>query len=124
MTNGIRTGDPHGFYKGRSSKFREGSRVRQTPEEGRGTYQPKHCGNNNKDEDNRAKTLNDKNHQASSQKFRQLISLTKIQVTINTNNLQLYDLNYFYRIRIILNGSIWPLNETLIGTAILRQSGP
>ena len=41
MANGIRTGDPRGFNKGRSSKFREGSRVRQTPEEGRRTYQPK-----------------------------------------------------------------------------------
>ena len=29
----------------------------------------KRCGNNNKDEDNNPKTLNDKNHQASSQKF-------------------------------------------------------
>ncbi len=29
-------------------------------------------GNNNKDEDNNRKTLNDKNHQAASQKFRQL----------------------------------------------------
>ena len=29
------------------------------------------CGNNNKDEDNSLKTLNDKNHQVSSQKFRQ-----------------------------------------------------
>ena len=46
-------------------------RVRQTPEEGRRTYQPKRCGNNNKDEDNSPKTLNDKNQQASSQKFRQ-----------------------------------------------------
>ena len=51
MANGIRTGDPCGFNKGRSSKFREGSRVRQTPE-GRRTYRPKRCGNNNKDEDN------------------------------------------------------------------------
>ena len=50
MANGIRTGDPRGFNKGRSSKFREGSRVRQTPEEGRKTYQPERCGNNNKDE--------------------------------------------------------------------------
>ena len=73
MVNGIRTGNPHGFNKGRSSKFREGSRVRQTPEEGRRTYRPKRCGNNNKNEDNSPKTLNDKNHQASSQKFRQLI---------------------------------------------------
>ena len=59
MTNGIRTGNPGGFNKGCSSKFCEGSRVRQTPEEGRRTYQPKHCGNN-KDEDNSLKTLNDK----------------------------------------------------------------
>ena len=50
-----------------SQKFRQ-----QTPEEGRRTYRPKCCGNNNKDEDNSQKTLNDKNHQASSQKFRQI----------------------------------------------------
>ena len=72
MATGIRTGDSRGFNKGRSSKFREGSRVRQTPEEGWRTYRPKRCGNNNKDEDNSPKTLNDKNQQASSQKFRQL----------------------------------------------------
>ena len=42
-------------------KFLEGSRVWQTPEEGRRTYWPKRCGNNNKDEDNSSKTLNDKN---------------------------------------------------------------
>ena len=35
-------------------------------------YRPKRCGNNNKDEDNSPKILNDKYHQASSQKFRQL----------------------------------------------------
>ena len=62
MANGIRTGDPHGFNKERCSKFREGSRVRQTPEEGRRTYRPKRY-NNNKDEDNSPKTLNDKNKQ-------------------------------------------------------------
>ena len=72
MANGIRTGDPRGFNKRRNSKFCVGSRVRQTPEEGRRTYRPKHCGNNNKDKDNSPKTLYDKNHQASSQKFRQL----------------------------------------------------
>ena len=33
MANGIRTGDPRGFNKGRSSKFCEGSRVRQTSED-------------------------------------------------------------------------------------------
>ena len=76
MANGIRTGDLCGFNKGRSSKFREGSRVWQTPEEGRRPYRPKRCGNNNKDEDNSPKSLNDKNQQASSQKFRQLIALT------------------------------------------------
>ena len=31
----------------------------------------KHCGNNNKDEDDSPKNLNDKNQQASSQRFRQ-----------------------------------------------------
>ena len=46
---------------GRSSKFSRGSQVRQTPEEGRITYRPKRCGNNNKDEHNSPKTLNDKN---------------------------------------------------------------
>ena len=52
MANGIRTGDPRGFNKGRSSKFHEGSRIRQTPEESRRTYRPKRCGYNNKYEDN------------------------------------------------------------------------
>ena len=60
MANGIRTGDPRGFNKGRSSKFRVGSRVRQTPAEGRKTYLPKRCANNNKDEDNSPKNINDK----------------------------------------------------------------
>ena len=60
MANGIRTDNPRGFNKGRSSKFRVGYRVQQTPEDGRRTYQPKHCGNNNKDEDNSLKAHNDK----------------------------------------------------------------
>ena len=72
MTNGIRTGDSHGFNKGCSSKFCVGSSVRKTPEEDWRTYLPKRCGNN-KDEENSPKTLNDKNHQASSKKFRQQI---------------------------------------------------
>ena len=62
MANGLRTGDLRGFNKGRSSKFREDSRVRQTPEEGRRTNRPKRCGNNNKDEDNSPKILNDKDY--------------------------------------------------------------
>ena len=61
MANRIRIDDPRGFNKGRSSKFCVGSRVRQTPEEGRRAYRPKRRGNNNKDEDNSPKTLNDKN---------------------------------------------------------------
>ena len=60
MTKGIRTGDPCGFNKGRSSKFHEGYRVQQTPEEDWRTYRLKCCGNNNKDEDNCLKTLNNK----------------------------------------------------------------
>ena len=54
------TGDPRGFNKGRNSKFCVGSRVRLTPEEGRRTDQIKRFGNNKKDKDNNAKTLNDK----------------------------------------------------------------
>ena len=67
MANGIRTGDPRGFNKGRSSKFCVGSRVRQTPEEGWRTYRPKRYGKNNKD--NCPKTPNDKHHRASSPKI-------------------------------------------------------
>ena len=50
------------------------------------TYRPKPCGNNNKDEDNSPKTLNDKNQQASSQKFRQLISQKKPSILGNFHN--------------------------------------
>ena len=53
--------NPHGFNEERSSKFYVGSRVQQTSEEGWRIYQPKLCGNNNKDEDNSLKTFNDKN---------------------------------------------------------------
>ena len=60
MANGIRTGDPRGFNKGRISRFREGSRVRQIYEEGRRIYRPKRYVNNNKDGHNSPKTLNDK----------------------------------------------------------------
>ena len=60
MANGIRTGDTRGVNKGRNSKFHVGSQVWQTPEEGRSTYRPKRCGNNNKDEEKSPKTLNEK----------------------------------------------------------------
>ena len=87
MANGFRTGDPCGFNKGRSSKFREGSRVRQTPEEGRGTYRPKRYGNNNnnKDEDNSPKNPYDKNQKASSQKFKQILLLLVVVVLERSN---------------------------------------
>ena len=71
MPNGIRTGDPLGFNKGRCSKFHVGSRVWQRPEKGRWTYRPKRCGNN--DEDKSPKALNDKNQQDAFQKFWQLL---------------------------------------------------
>ena len=58
MANEIRTGDPHGYNQIRSSKFRVGSRVQQTPEEGRRIYRAKRCGNNNNDEDYSSKTFN------------------------------------------------------------------
>ena len=74
MVNRIRTGNPSGFNKEHSLKFRVGSWVQQTPEESQRTYEPKRCENNNKNEDNSPKTINDKNHQASSKKFRQLNS--------------------------------------------------
>ena len=44
-----------------------------TPEEGRKIQQLKRWEKNDKDEDNSPKTLTDKNHKASSQKFRQLV---------------------------------------------------
>ena len=61
MANGIKTSDLRGFNKGSTSKFCVGSRVRQTPEEGRRTYRPECCGNNKKDENYSPKTFNDKN---------------------------------------------------------------
>ena len=69
----VKLGNPRGFNKGHSSKFREGSRVQQTPEEGRRTYRSKRCRNNNKDEDNSPKTLKDNN----------FIYLVKFRETIN-----------------------------------------
>ena len=73
MVDRIRTSDPHGLNKGCDSKFHVGFQVRQTPEEGWRTHQLKCCEYNNKDEENSPKTLNIKNQQTLSQKFRQLI---------------------------------------------------
>ena len=73
MVNGIRASSSRGLNKWRGSNFHVASQVwQETPEEGWGTYWPKYCEYNNKDEDNSPKTLNDKNHQALLQKFRQL----------------------------------------------------
>ena len=88
MANGIRTGDSHDFNKYRSSKFREGSRVRQKSEESWGTYRPKRCGNNNKDEENSPKNLNGKNQQASSQKLRQHIYPVSCELTWSNGSFQ------------------------------------
>ena len=55
---------------------RHSYRVRQTPEEGRRAYSPKLREYKKKDDDNSPKILNDKNHQALSQKLRQLVFIT------------------------------------------------
>ena len=73
MVNGIRASKPRGLNNGRGWKFSVDSRVPQeTPEEAWRTHRPKRSKYNYKDEDNNPKTVNDKNHQASSQKFWQL----------------------------------------------------
>ena len=76
MANGIRTCDSCEFNKGRSSKFRVGYRVRQTPEEDWKIYWPKRE-NNNKDEDNTTKILNDK---------KELFICIKMDLALITNN--------------------------------------
>ena len=76
MANGIRTINPCGLNKGFVSKFFVDSRVwQETPEEGWRIHRLKHCEYNNKDEDNSLNTVNDKNYQASSKKFRQILLL-------------------------------------------------
>ena len=75
LVNETRTIYPHGLNEGFSSKFCVGSRVQQeTPEEGQKKHQPKHCEYNNKDDNDSQNTLNDKNYEASSQKFRQIMN--------------------------------------------------
>ena len=70
MANGTKTVNPSGFNKGGNLKSCVGSWIWQTPEFGR------HIGHNNEDEDNSLKTLNDKNHQALSQTFQHICSLS------------------------------------------------
>ena len=98
MAKGIRSDDLCRFNKGLRSKFPVGSRVRQTPEESWRTYRQKRCGNYNKDEDNSPKILNDKNHQASSRKFWQLLLLVLFSfwsLKINDWNIKVYP-TFFY----------------------------
>ena len=77
MVNGITTSDRSGLDNGRGSKSHVGSRIwQETPDEAQRTYQPKRCENSNNDEDNRTKTVNDKNDQDSSEKFIQPILLS------------------------------------------------
>ena len=74
-----------GSKSGRSSKFRESSRVRQTPEEGRRTYRPKRCGNNNKDEDNSPKNLNDRIYSLKNGGKEEKRNMNALFVRINLN---------------------------------------
>ena len=63
------------WIKGFELKFSVGSRIwQETLEEGWKTHRPKRCEYNNKDEDNSLNTINDKNYQAPSHKFKQIIS--------------------------------------------------
>ena len=74
MVNGIGTIYHSGLNKGFGLKFRIGSQIRyKTPKETQRTHRSKHCEYNDEDEDNSSDTLNDKNYQTSSQKFRQII---------------------------------------------------
>ena len=80
MVNGIRANDPHGSNKERGLVH---IRVRQeTPEEGQKTYRLTRCEYSNEDEDDSPRTLNDKNYQASSHKFRQLTYSTHIYICV------------------------------------------
>ena len=74
LVNGIRKIYPNGLNKGFTLKFHADSWVwQETPEEGERPHWLKCCEYNNKDEDNSLNTRNDKNHQTSSQKFREII---------------------------------------------------
>ena len=85
MVYRIRESDRRRLNKGRGSRFSVGSRVRQeTPEEGRKTRRPKHCEHNNKVENDSLKTLNDKNHQTLSKKFKQLV-FESIQIILKVH---------------------------------------
>ena len=64
-------------------------------DEDRRTYRPKRCGN--KDKDNSPKNLNDKNQQASSQKFRQLKRNSNFSLDNSVRSRMIVYLKYFNR---------------------------
>ena len=73
MVKRIRTLYPCALDKGSGSKFRVGPEWQETPNENQRVYQLRCCEYNNEDEDNIPNTLKDKNYQASSKEFRQII---------------------------------------------------
>ena len=78
MVNAIRTIYSSGLKKEFNLRFCVGSWVQhETPEESWRIHQPKYCEYNNKDEDYSPNTLNDKNDQVSSQKFRKIIIISQ-----------------------------------------------
>ena len=94
----------------KARKVTKGFELELVPEEGRRIYRPKRCGNNNIDEDNCPKTLNDKSHQASYQKFRQLIFLEfyvlfLVPINIFQEILQIYDVSR------TVHGEKYPFND-------------
>ena len=102
----------------RSSKFRGGSRIRQTPEIGWRTYQPKRCGNNNKDENNSPKNLNDKNHQASSQ----ILEWSEIIMKIITQKLVKKELSHTAKNNVEYKNSLHTHTHTHIEIIFARVS--
>ena len=82
MANGIRTGDPRGFNKGRTSKYLK------VPEF------DKHLKKAVVETTIEKKTLNDKNQQASSKKFRQLIIKLSRQILKGKVHIQIHTLSY------------------------------
>ena len=75
MVNGIRTIYPSRLNKGFGLKFCVDSQDRyETAEEGQKMHWPKLSEYNKKDKDNSPNILSDKNCQASSQKFTQIIT--------------------------------------------------
>ena len=119
MANGIRTGNPNGINKGRSSKFREGSRVWRTPEQGRRTYRPKRWANVNKDDENSPINLNEK-------KIQLKISVFLDKVKFKQFYLQQFNLAEVICLHTVSmsDSSIWPRDRTRSGATSPCWSRP